>query len=177
MDSEGLAVSLIQSHYGVWGSQLAVPGTGAVLHNRGSAFSLRAGHPAEYGPGRRPPHTLSPMAITLEDGTLDAVLATRGGRSQPTILLQLLARTLAAGEEPGAALAAPRFILTEEGTVAVEDTAPPAWRRALEAAGHRVVDHPAWGGEFGEAHMIAARGETLAGAADPRTLSGAAVGV
>ena len=68
VDSEGLAVSLIQSHYGVWGSQLAVPGTGVVLHNRGSGFSLRAGHPAEYGPGRRPPHTLSPMAITRATG-------------------------------------------------------------------------------------------------------------
>jgi gamma-glutamyltranspeptidase/glutathione hydrolase len=177
VDAEGLAVSLIQSHFAPWGAQLAVPGVDVVLHNRGASFSLAAEHPAEYGPGRRPPHTLSPMAITRDGGALEAVLGTRGGRSQPTILLQLLARHLAGGQEPGEALAAPRFILTDEGAVAIEETAPPGWRGALEAAGHRVVEHPAWGGEFGEAHLIAAGEAGLAGAADPRTLAGAAVGI
>ena len=62
-------------------------------------FSLQEGHPAELAPGRRPPHTLSPLAVTRDDGALDAVIGTMGGDAQPQILLQLLARTLIAGED------------------------------------------------------------------------------
>ena len=177
VDSEGLAVSLIQSNYTGWGAGLAVPGPDVFLHARGIGFSLEPGHPAEYGPGRRPPHTLSPLAVTAPDGALHAVLGTQGGRSQPAILLQLLARGLGAGEPPGDALAAPRWIVDEEGAVILESTAPAAWRRALEDAGHRVAEGPAWSGAFGEAHIIEAGESHLAGAADPRSLSGAAVGL
>jgi len=38
-------------------------------------FSLDPGHPAAYGPGRRPPHTLSPLVVTDSSGRLDSVLA------------------------------------------------------------------------------------------------------
>jgi len=40
---------------------LAEPNTGVGLHNRGIGFSLVRGHPAELGPRRRPPHTLTPL--------------------------------------------------------------------------------------------------------------------
>ena len=49
----------------------------------------RAGHPAELGPGRQPPHTLSPLLVTTPGGELAAIFGTMGGDAQPQILLQL----------------------------------------------------------------------------------------
>jgi len=50
VDADGMGVSLIQSNAEGFGSHVAVPGTGVLLHNRGIGFSLESGHPAEYGP-------------------------------------------------------------------------------------------------------------------------------
>ena len=63
-DDSGMAVSLIQSNASGFGSWLVEPMTGINLHNRGLGFSAQAGHPAEYRPGRRPPHTLCPAMAT-----------------------------------------------------------------------------------------------------------------
>jgi len=187
-DADGSAVSLIQSNASGFGSLVFEPSTGIGLHNRGIGFSLEPGHPAEYGPGRRPPHTLSPAMVTAPDGTLRAAAGTMGGDSQPQILLQVLCRWLHHGESPGRAVAAPRWVLsdrtgfdtwlTPDPTVLVEADAPAAWVDALRARGHAVVV----AGEddtrgFGHAHLLAAApGGGWAGAADPRALIGAASG-
>src|SRR5262249_54532716 len=81
--SDGMGVSLIQSNASGFGSHLFEPSTGINLHNRGIGFSLEPGHPAEYGPGRRPPHTLCPALVTHAPGTLAAVLGTQGADGQP----------------------------------------------------------------------------------------------
>lgn len=186
-DGSGMGVSFIQSNYAGFGSMLIEPSTRIFLQNRGAGFNLVAGHPAEYGPRRRPPHTLSPALVTHLDGQLDCVIGTMGGDSQPQVLLQLLARRYGpAAQDPGASLAAPRWVLAgaEVGydvwqnrgdvRVAVEDHAPEAWFAGLETRGHRVVRQPAWSGDFGHAHLISLDGGTLAGAADPRSLGGVA---
>jgi gamma-glutamyltranspeptidase / glutathione hydrolase len=176
VDGEGMGVSLIQSNYTGFGSLVVVPELRIFLQNRGAGFSLEHGHPAEYGPGRRPPHTLAPALVTNRDGSLAAVLGTMGGEAQPQIVLQLLARLYAAGQTPGDALAAPRFVLRGREAVAVEEDAPAAWPAALAARGHGVEIRPSWGGEFGHAHVIAVEDGALAGAAEPRSLGGAAAG-
>ena len=61
VDPDGMGVALIQSNYDSWGSGLFAEGI--ALHNRGAAFSLAEGTLPEYGPGRRPPHTLSPLLV------------------------------------------------------------------------------------------------------------------
>ena len=75
-------------------------------------FNLVPGHPAEYGPGRRPPHTLSPALVTHPSGALDMVIGTMGGDTQPQILLQLLARLLLNRDSPARAVAAGTRILS-----------------------------------------------------------------
>jgi gamma-glutamyltranspeptidase/glutathione hydrolase len=196
VDADHQAVSLVQSNASGWGSGLIVPGVRIFLHNRGRGFSLEAGHPAEYGPGRRPPHTLCPTVVTGEGGELRAVLATMGGDSQPQILLQLLARLLAGGEAPEEALAAGRWALgaplgddgrpTGDGfetwraggrvAVRVEGQAPSAWADGLAGLGHRVVACDAWSSAFGHAHVIDAGGAVLAGGSDPRATAGGVAG-
>ena len=79
LDADGLGVSLTQSNALDFGSHLVEPRTGVFLHNRGVGFSLVEGHPAEVAPGRRPPHTLSPMLVT---GRERRAVASRGGHGR-----------------------------------------------------------------------------------------------
>lgn len=188
-DDKGMGVVLIQSNAAGFGSGLAVPGSRVFLQNRGLGFSLEPGHPAEYGPGRRPPHTLSPMLSTTQSGALTLLAATMGGDSQPQILLQLLCR-LHAGADVGEAMASGRWTLKSAGTgigfdtwtdrgevvVDIEGHAPEGWAAGLERRGHRVARRERWRATFGHAHLIEVQDGVYAGAADPRhTISAVAV--
>jgi gamma-glutamyltranspeptidase / glutathione hydrolase len=184
VDRDRMGVSLIQSNAAGFGARIAEPRTGIFLQNRGIGFSLVPGHPAEYAPRRRPPHTLSPALVTRRDGELDLVIGTMGGDTQPQILLQLLTRLLVGRESAGDAIAAGRWALTESGAgggfstweqhgivrVALEESTPAAWVSGLEARGHDVSVAP---GNYGHAHVIVARDGVLEGASDPRALTGA----
>ncbi|MFI6322041.1 gamma-glutamyltransferase family protein [Nonomuraea sp. NPDC050556] len=186
VDEDGMGVSLIQSNASGFGSLLFEPRTGINLHNRGIGFSLVEGHPAEYGPGRRPPHTLAPALITRPDGSLRSVVGTQGGDAQPQILLQVITRLLKYGQAPGEAIAAPRWRLgtggtgfdtwdaPDETTVEIEEGA--TWADGLGALGHPVEVKPS-SSAFGHAHLIDLLPDgVLAGAADPRSIIGAAAG-
>ena len=186
VDGERTGVSLIQSNASGFGCHVAVPGTGVLLHNRGIGFSIEPGHLAEYGPGRRPPHTLSPLLVTRPDGALHAVLGTMGGDSQPQVGLQMLARLLVAGQAAGAVVDAPRWVLSTPGNrgfdtwaapehhlVRLEAEAPPAWADGLRRRGHRVDVAGFDPAGFGHAHLIESRIDgTLRGGSDRRALIG-----
>jgi gamma-glutamyltranspeptidase/glutathione hydrolase len=185
VDRDGMGVSLIQSNAAGWGVGLVVPGTGIFLQNRGIGFSLAPGHPAELAPGRRPPHTLAPALVTDGRG-LVAVLGTQGGDLQPQVVLQLLARILRNGQTPGEAVHAPRWSLGDGGfstwtgdgpqVTMLESSAPSSWEVGLAERGHRVVRAEP-GANFGHAQLILVRADgQLAGASDPRAITGAAVG-
>jgi gamma-glutamyltranspeptidase/glutathione hydrolase len=188
VDGDGNGVSLIQSNASGFGSGLFEPATGINLHNRGLGFSLVAGHPAEYRPGHRPPHTLAPALVTRPDGRLAAVLGTQGGDGQPQVLLQVLARLLHAGQSPAEAIGSARWVLAGSArgfdtwsmpsrVVALEANAPRSWFDGLTARGHDVVTLDAFGHQFGHANLIVAREDGgLAGAADPRSRVAAASG-
>ena len=179
-EADGLAVSLIQSNASGFGSLLVEPNTGINLHNRGLGFSVVAGHPAELGPGRRPPHTLSP-ALATRGTDLAAVFGTMGGDAQPQILLQIAARLFRHGQSPAVAIGAGRWGLSgpetgfdtwtaESGPILeVEGHAPDGWADALAARGHRVSRLSDFDVSFGHAHAIVLDEHgVLSGAADPR---------
>jgi gamma-glutamyltranspeptidase / glutathione hydrolase len=188
IDSDGWTVSLTQSNCAGFGAFIAVPGVRVFLQNRGQGFSLVPGHPAEYGPGRRPPHTLCPTLVTAPDGRVRHVLGTMGADSQPLILLQLLARLLVAGEDASTAVGAARWVLAsadsapfsvwEDPTqlrVHVEAHAPDEWVPGLRGRGHAVdvIERYAYG--TGHAHVLSVGDDgTFTGAADPRAIVGSA---
>lgn len=190
IDSDGVGVSLIQSNAAGFGSGLVVPGVRVFLQNRGVGFSLEPGHPGEYGPGKRPAHTLAPLLITRPDGTLRLLANTMGGDSQPQVLTQLVARHLVAAQDVGQAMASGRWRLRyagkgltgfdtwrgggEDVVVSVEGHAPEAWALGLERRGHRVSMETAHNGMFGHSELISVdeRG-VYSGAADPRALGSA----
>ena len=82
------------------------------------------------------------------------------------------------------AVPAGRWALTESGAgggfstwarrgqvrVALEDSTPAAWLDGLLLRGHDAAVAP---GNYGHAHVIAARDGVLEGASDPRALTGA----
>lgn len=190
VDADRMGVSLINSNASGFGAHLVAGATGIFLHDRGIGFSLDPGHPALYAPGRRPPHTLAPALVTRPDGALRMVLGAMGGDSQPQILLQLLHRILRLGQSPGRAVSAGRWVLApDDGAdgfstwlpgrgrkVLIEDPAS-GWASELAALGHAAEEAPPGAG-FGHAHVIeVTAGGALAGAADPRSLTGAAAGL
>jgi len=156
-DEQGMAVSLNQSLFEAYGSGVMIPGTGVLLHNRGSYFT-----PEEYRPGARPVHTLAP-AMALRDGEPYLVFGTMGGETQVQIHLQLLARIHIAGEDAQDAVSAPRWCVRNRRLFA-EPGLPEIG--ALPLAQQDLAGH---------AHVIQVTPEGLAGAFDPRS-DGAALG-
>ena len=184
VDGRGMAVSLIQSNADGFGSHLTLPGLGIFLHNRGLGFRVDPNHPAGYGPGRRPPHTLAPALVTHTDGRLRAVLGTMGADAQPQVVLQMLVRLLVDGADPGHVVGGGRWVLAggsgfgtwddvDSVEVVVEEHAPASWERGLADRGHRVR---VGGANFGHAHCIEVVDGGLRGAADPRSVVGEAAG-
>lgn len=171
VDGTGLWISSLQSVAGTFGSLVVEPATGILGHNRASGFSLDPARPGVLAGGRRPPHTLMPCLVR-RGGRLDTTVATMGGRSQPAIVAQLLAR-LALGATADSALQAPRLVVTP-GTgpgggpeVLVEATAPAGVRDVLVAEfGAGVIEGP--DNRFGHAHLVRSADGGLDAGTDPR---------
>jgi gamma-glutamyltranspeptidase/glutathione hydrolase len=193
VDGDGLGISLTQSNALDFGAHLVAGETGVFLHNRGVGFTLEPGHGAEYGPGRRPSHTLSPALVTRPDGSLAHVIGTMGGDVQPQIILQLLARLLHSGEDPATAISAARVVHEAPGappfrlwqaparSLLMEFDAPQPWLGALESRGHRVRVVGAFNPvDVGCSQIISVETVsddlTLVGASDPRSPEGEALG-
>ena len=165
VDRDGMGVSLIQSLYGRFGSGVVAPGTGVVLQNRGSGFSRSPGHPNALAPGTRPFHTIIP-GMLLEDGELLGPFGVMGGPMQPQGHFQVVRHLVDDGDDPQAALDAPRWRVEEDGSVALEPGLA-SLARDLEARGHDVgVESDPHG--FGVGQVILRHEGTLIGGSDGR---------
>ncbi len=92
-DSDGNAVSVIQSNYMGFGSGIVPEGTGFVLQNRGSYFSLNPDHHNHFEPKKRTFHTLCASMIE-KDREFKASIGTMGGDIQPQVHIQLFVNYL-----------------------------------------------------------------------------------
>ncbi len=165
VDGDGMAVSLIQSVYGSFGSGVVAPGTGVVLQNRAAGFSRVEGHPNMLAPARRPFHTIIP-GMLLEQGSLLGPFGVMGGPMQPQGHFQVVRRLVDEGDDPQAALDAPRWRV-EDGVVVELEPGLAHLVPFLHRKGHdaRVgsIQHP-----FGVGQMILRHEGSLIGGSDGR---------
>ncbi|HVA36662.1 MAG TPA: gamma-glutamyltransferase [Candidatus Dormibacteraeota bacterium] len=182
IDAAGNAVSCIQSTYFDFGSGVIPPGTGVVLQNRGSSFSLDPRHPNALAPGKRPFHTLNP-AMALRDGRPELIYGTMGGEGQPQTQAALATRILDRGMGVQEAIDAPRWLYgrtwgERHERLLVERRVDPRVLDELRRRGHDVVLADAWDDRMGHAQAIwiDPRTGVRHGGADPRG-DGIAAGV
>jgi gamma-glutamyltranspeptidase/glutathione hydrolase len=178
-DSDGYAVSLIQSVYHAFGSGLIDPATGILFHNRGTSFSLDPASPNVIAPRKRPAHTLMPV-LTLHHGEVRHVLATMGGQGQPQILGQVLLRALA-GASAETAVTAPRAVVGMQvdgataDSVTVESDVSPSAESAIRASGLPAKLVPPHTDAMGHTNVVFIdESGSMTAASDPRS-DGAAV--
>ena len=153
VDSAGNVVSMIQSLFHSFGSGLVVPGTGIVLQNRGSLFSLDPTHPNVLAPRKRPYHTLSP-AFAMRDGRPWLAFGTPGGDGQIHTLSQVLSNIVLFGMSPQEAIDAPRMRRYPGDRLAIEDRIAASVRDELADRGYDVMARTGWTAEFGGAQAI-----------------------
>ncbi|MEM7709752.1 MAG: gamma-glutamyltransferase family protein [Pseudomonadota bacterium] len=164
VDRDRMAVSLIYSIFHSFGSGLASDKFGILFQNRGAGFTLDRWHPNDYGPGKRPMHTIIP-AMLREGGRVTMPFGVMGGAYQPNGHARVLSNMVDFGMDPQAALDAPRAF-SDAGVMNVERGYGERVCIDLYAMGHRVeVPKTPIGGA--QAIRIDDSGY-LEGASDPR---------
>lgn len=164
VDKDRMAVSLIYSIFHSFGSGIASDKYGILFQNRGAGFSLKAGHPNELGPSKRPMHTIIP-AMLLDEKGLCTSFGVMGGAYQPNGHARFISNHLDFGLEFQSCIDAPRSF-SDNGLFKVERGYSDSVRQGLSDLGHN-VQIPA--GPIGGAQSITCL-ETgvLSGASDPR---------
>jgi len=147
-DAEGNMVSLIQSNYRGMGSGMTPPGLGFVLQDRGELFTLEAGHPNSFAPGKLPFHTIIPAFIT-RDGKPWISFGVMGGGMQPQGHVQIVMNLVDFGMSLQEAGDAPRIhhtgsseptgeVMGDGGIVNLETGYDYEVIRELTGRGHRI---------------------------------------
>ena len=140
---EDTAVCFIQSIFAVWGSGFVVPGTGVLMNNRLTGFSMDPEHPNRLAPRKRTVHTLNNFLV-LRDGQLVIGGATPGADYQVQCNLQTIVAAVDWRLDAHSAISAPRWGIQANGTVAMESRFPEALSSELTARGHRVQRVGPW---------------------------------
>ena len=155
-DKDGNMVSLIQSNYRGMGSGMVPGDLGFMLQDRAELFSLDPGHANALQPGKRPFHTIIP-AFVMKDGEPLMSFGVMGGSMQPQGHVQIIVNMLDFGMNLQEAGDAARVrhggssqptggVMTDGGTVFLEDGFSEQTRQALEKLGHTLGDSD---GSFG----------------------------
>jgi gamma-glutamyltranspeptidase/glutathione hydrolase len=181
VDEEGNGVSFIQSLYFDFGSCYMPGGTGVIMQNRGSFFSLDPGHINCLLPGKLTFHTLMP-AMVFKDGLPYLLFGTQGGEGQPQTQLSIMTSVLDYGYTIQEAIANPRWVYGRtwgqvSDSLKVEGRVSETAVRMLREKGHDVERVKDWDWIMGQAQGILIDRDKgcLNGAADPRG-DGMAVG-
>ncbi|KMV36449.1 gamma-glutamyltransferase family protein [Franconibacter pulveris] len=179
IDSNGMAVSFIQSIYHEFGSGVVLPQSGVLWQNRGAAFSLDPAHLLALAPGKQPFHTLNPAAARLADGRT-LVYGSMGGDGQPQTQAAIFTRHVIQGMGLQQAVSAPRWLLGRtwgqaSDSLKLEGRFSAQTFQRLRELGHEVEALPDFSEAVGHAGAIVRHTNgMLEGAFDPRSNGSAA---
>lgn len=150
-DRWGNMVSLVHSVFSEYGSRASVGPYGFILHNRGMAFSLEAGHPNVVAPGKQPFHSIM-AGFVMKDGAPLMAFGNMGGSVQPETHAQHMVNLIDHGMNVQMTTDAARFTHNQNSnTLSLEASLFNLVGKALEGMGHKVrsVDGGAVGGYQG----------------------------
>lgn len=179
VDSQGRAVSFIQSIYHEFGSGVVLGQTGLNWQNRGCSFSLDENALNGLKPGRKPFHTLNPALARLNDGRV-MVYGTMGGDGQPQTQAAVFTRAMVYGQSLQQAVSAPRWLLGRtwgqpSDTLKLEARFSKEIVDSLRHRGHEIEMLQEFDEAVGHAGAIVRYPDgVLEGASDPRSDGGVA---
>ena len=146
VDKHGNAVSWIQSVFHRYGSGVVVPGTGVLLNNRMTGFSLDPKSPNAPAPGKKPMHTLNTWML-FKDDNFWAAGGTPGGDVQVQTSLQAVTQMIDHGRSPQEAIESPKWQVAPDGPqLTIEDRLPLDTCYELRRRGHALTVGGAWSG-------------------------------
>jgi gamma-glutamyltranspeptidase/glutathione hydrolase len=181
VDRDGNMVSLIQSNYSAFGSDIVAEGTGFVLHNRGGLFVLDAKSPNALAGRKRPLHTIIPAFAERKDaqkGDTRIAFGIMGGWNQSQAHAQFIVDLADYKMNIQAALEAPRFTKTTFAgcDVQMENRFSQKSRDELKTLGHEIVLRGTFSSNVGGGQAVLRDFSTGVnyGASDPRK-DGAAI--
>jgi gamma-glutamyltranspeptidase/glutathione hydrolase len=174
VDNDGNAVANTYTLNFPYGLSLVAEGTGILLNNELDDFAAKPGVPNAYGlvggaanapgPRKRPLSSMAPTFV-FRDDELELVTGSPGGSRIITIVTEIILDIVDFGMNLAEATEAVRIHhqwLPDE--LQVERGLTPDTIRLLEALGHKVAVHDAWG----SAQSIFRENGVLMGAADTR---------
>ena len=147
-DKEGNMISLIQSTYYGFGSQMVPDGLGFALQNRGQLFSLNPNDLNKLEPHKRPFHTIIPGFMTQNSKPVFS-FGVMGGDFQPQGHSQVLMNIIDFGMSPQQAGEQPRVAhfesstptgrkMADAGSVGFERHIPDSVKEELAEMGHKL---------------------------------------
>lgn len=173
-DSEGNSISLIQSVFHEFGSGFIAEGTGFLLQNRGSYFSLDPEHPNTLEPNKRTFHTIIP-AMATRNGKPFMLFGSMGGEGQPQTQCALFTRVVDFGYNIQQAIEAPRWLYgktwgEDSSSLKLEGRIPDRIALELSDRGHEIERTENYSQQMGHAQGIVIDQETgvYNAGADPR---------
>jgi gamma-glutamyltranspeptidase/glutathione hydrolase len=135
-DTQGNLVSATISQGGLFGSCLAVPGTGIILGHGMCRFDPHPGLANSVGPRKRPLNNVCPLILRMPDR--DIAIGARGGRRIVSVCLRMAQRIVDYGATAREAAAAPRIHTLTGDPLEISANFDPAIRDTLARAGYRI---------------------------------------
>jgi len=176
VDREGNILSIIQSNYNNFGSNVTVQGMGFALQNRGGLFSLDPKSPNALAGHKRPFHTIIPAFMQRGDQHIG--FGIMGGLNQPLAHAQFVSNVVDYHMNIQAAMEEPRFTDRQQLAckIVIESRVTPATIDALTKRGHVLQVHGEYTAAMGRGQAVLHDSSTGInyGASDPRT-DGAAI--
>ena len=120
-----------------FGSGIVVHDTGIAMQNRGAGFVLDPNHPNVVAGSKRPYHTIIPGFVTRNGEPLMA-FGVMGGHMQHQGHVQMVTRIFDYQQNPQTASDAPRWHVTPDYEIVLEEGFDPAAAIGLKSLGHRV---------------------------------------
>lgn len=160
-DSQGNLVSATISQGALFGSCLAVPGTGIILGHGMCRFDPHPARANSVGPRQRPLNNVCPLILRMPGR--DIAIGARGGRRIVSVCVQMARRIVDYGATTRQAAFAPRIHTLTGDPLEISSNFDPAIREALSRAGYRIEVPKEVAGAAHGAEILRATGEIRAG--------------